>query len=179
MSRSALPLMPAALLVGLLGWAGLRPPQAEPVLVVLPGAPADPSARLTLPPALDNPLDRSLAATLTADDVARGVWALAGTTGGPALDAAQRAALVEPVTTAAALRSKVGELRQRRRAAVAAEQADWAEAARLLPPALLAAALTAQPPGATPRPGGAPGARAPSAPAAPTPPIGPPNGGAP
>lgn len=177
MNRSALPLLPAALLVGLLGWAGLRAPPAEPVLVVLPGAPADPSGHLDLPPALDNPLDRALASTLTADDVARGVWALAGTTDGPALDAAQRAALRAPVAQAAALRSKVGELRARRRAAVAAEQADWAEAARLLPPAQLAAAPGPQPPGATPRPGGAPGARAPSAPGGPA--VAPPPGGGP
>lgn len=199
MNRSPLTVLPAAALVGLLGWAALRRPSDDPVVVVLPGAPADPSGKLALPSSLDNPLDRSLAATLTADDVARGVWALATTTEGPALDAAQRAALAEPVARAAALRGEVGELRHRRRAALSAEQADWAEAARLLPPAQLAAAVGAAPrsapvpagapPGSSPSPGhaprptpapvGPPQAPAPAGPASAPAPVGPPPGGAP
>lgn len=64
--------------------------------------------------------DAAVVGRLTADDVARGVWALAAGPEGPALTDAQRAALVVPFGRALAHRDRVGALRTERRAAVAA-----------------------------------------------------------
>ena len=71
--------------------------------------------RPPLPP--DLRLEPSFAAHMTTDDVARGVYALAAEAGPVALTAEQRVTIHPLLVEGAALRARLGDLREARRAA--------------------------------------------------------------
>lgn len=73
------------------------------------------------------------AAVLTADDVARGVWALAGADGPVALRPEQRSGIGEALAAGERARKRVGELRTRHRAERAAAVETGREIAARLP----------------------------------------------
>ena len=103
-------------------------------------------------------VDPAVLARLTADDVARGVWALAAGPDGPPLSPEQRATLAPSFDRARTHRDRVSALRTERRAAALAH----ARAATPLAatPAVVAAARRAP----APRPTGTPPRRDRSAP---------------
>ena len=112
------PLVLAFLITLWLGLALLYPGEGGRPLVVglapveerhtpLPSAPTDASS----------PPRAAALAELTADDLARGVWALGSTTSAPELTGTQRAQLAAVVDEAARLRSDLGEHRMAQRAA--------------------------------------------------------------
>jgi hypothetical protein len=91
---------------------------------------------------LDDAAAAEFLAHMTADDVARGVYALAGDAGAATLTDAQRDAIAPLLKEGASLRAELGELRMARRAARESWQADVAsmattlgrDRARALPP---------------------------------------------
>lgn len=121
----------AALLVGGLGLALAGPGGGPPPVVALPSGPA---------PARAAASDDPFYTTLTADDVARGVWALAEAGFDPAplaadIDAARRA------------REAVDTLRAERRQRRETLTARWAAVAARLGPERVAAVVAAGRPG--------------------------------
>lgn len=139
-----------------MGAALLLPGAGRPLLVGLPPAAPPPAA-----PAVDDPARAAILAELTADDVARGVWALAATTDGPALTAEQRARLAPEVATASQLRADLGERRTAQRTAERALLTDGVSLAEALGPARLArlphaGATGTPPPPRTPDPSTSP-----------------------
>ncbi len=114
------PLRVAALIVALAVCAveaTLLAGQAGPGVVVAP-----PATRVTAPAATPAPeatdaIEPSFLAHMTADDVARGVYALAAAEGPVALTTDQRARIRPLLEEGAALRARLGELRTERRRA--------------------------------------------------------------